>query len=881
MPKLVKLLPDNFMNAEQSRLNDHYTKKINWLKWGPYVSERQWGTVREDYSANGDAWNYLSHDMARSKAYRWGEDGLGGFSDDHQHLCMSLALWNGQDSILKERLFGLTNGEGNHGEDVKELYYYLDATPSHSYQKLLYKYPQQSFPYEQLIKNNHQRSKKEPEYELIDTGVFEDNHYFDVFIEYFKNEPEDILACYTVYNRSTQPALLHLIPQLWFRNTWSWNEETTKPEITYMGNNTLILQSKELGDYYCYLDGQPKLLFTENETNHQRLYRTPNNSLYVKDGFNEHIVQNNTQAINPLLHGTKVAAWYQAEVPAGGCFQVKLRLTPQPKSDPFSGFDQIKADRMKEADVFYAAKQAADADEDEQLIMRQAWAGLLWSKQFYFYNINQWLTGDPEVHTPPVGHATGRNHRWVHFRAADIILMPDKWEYPWFAAWDLAFHCIAFGSIDPDFAKNQLCLLVKANYMHPNGQLPAYEWDFNDVNPPVHAMAAWRVFNLDRHQTGTPDYVFLEEIFQKLLLNFTWWVNQKDREGNNIFEGGFLGLDNIGIFNRSAPVPGGGHLEQADGSSWMAMYALNMTQIAMELSLQNPIYEEMAVKFSEHFLYIAGSIMQIGKDSLGLWDEEEGFYFDLLRKPDGSYDRLKLRSLVGLIPMFATIVFDEAKWRNLPYLKERLDSLKKERPDLAALVSRWKDTNGDEQHLLSLLRGHRMKRLLRRMLDPNEFLSDYGIRSLSKVYDKHPYAYWFNGEDFSVQYTPGESDTNMFGGNSNWRGPIWIPINYLLIQSLYTFQDYYTAEFRVEYPTHSGNFYSLAEIANALSARITNIFRRNEKGERPVFGGNIKFNQDPHFKDYILFYEYFHGDTGSGLGASHQTGWTALLTVLR
>jgi len=869
------------MNAEQKRIDQQYSGKAEWLKWGPYVSDRAWGTVREDYSDNGDAWNFTTHDMARSKAYRWGEDGLAGFCDEHQHLCIGLALWNGKDPILKERLFGLTNSEGNHGEDVKELYYYIDATPTHSYQKMLYKYPQQAFPYKPLIDENKRRSKSEPEFELIDTGLFDHDEYFDVFTEYAKNDTEDILVCYTIYNRSNKSAPLHILPQLWYRNTWIWNETDTKPLITYEGNNTLFFHSDIRGDYYCYMDGLPEFLFTDNETNLQKLYNATNSSSFVKDGINERVVNGNEKAVNENKEGTKVAAWYQADIPAESSIQIRLRFSNKKITAPFTDFNSIVTTGSKEADEFYKVKQALVTVADERMVQRQAWAGMLWSKQFYSYNINQWLNGDNNQPPPPPGHQQGRNKHWKHFVADNIMSMPDKWEYPWFAAWDLAFHCIAFAPIDPDFAKAQLRLLVKANFMHPSGQLPAYEWDFSDVNPPVHAMAAWRVFKTDRQLKGVADVAFLEEIFQKLLLNFTWWVNRKDREGNNIFEGGFLGLDNIGVFNRSAPVPGGGHLEQADGTSWMAMYALNMTEIAMELSLHNIVYESMAVKFAEHFLYIAGSIMSMGEDSLGLWDDEDGFYYDLLRKPDLSYDRLKLRTLVGLIPMFATIVFDEAKWTNLPYMKERLDCLNTERPDLAELVSRWRDTKGNEQHLLSLLRGHRMKLLLHRMLDPKEFLSDYGIRSVSKVYERKPYEYWLNSEDYSVRYTPGESDTNMFGGNSNWRGPIWMPINFLLIESLYAFQEYYTDDFKVEYPINSGKYFSLAQIADSLGYRLKSIFLRNEKGERPVFGGHQKMNKDPHFKDYILFYEYFHGDTGKGLGASHQTGWTGLIAVLR
>ncbi|MVN21600.1 MGH1-like glycoside hydrolase domain-containing protein [Mucilaginibacter arboris] len=865
--------------AEQSRLNDNYSGTKNWLKWGPYLSERQWGTVREDYSANGDAWNYITHDMARSKAYRWGEEGIGGFSDDKQLLCLGLALWNGKDPILKERLFGLTNSEGNHGEDVKELYYYLDSTPTHSYMKMLYKYTQEAYPYEQLINENQRRGKLEPEFELIDTGLFDQDRYFDVFIEYIKNAEDDILIQYTIYNRGDQNADLHVLPQLWFRNTWSWNPNSTKPQITHQDKSTLLLQS-QLGNYYCHIDGNTELLFTENETNNERLYHSANASAFVKDGINDRIINNNLSAVNPQKKGTKAAAWFKLSVPAKQSMQVKLRLSNNHQTDPFDDFDNIVNLRIKEADGFYADKQQTTTHADERLVQRQAFAGMLWSKQYFFYDVNSWLNGDAGQPVPPQSRFKGRNHNWKHFIADNILSMPDKWEYPWFAAWDLAFHCLTFGQIDPDFAKKQLDLLISARYIHPNGQLPAYEWDFSDVNPPVHALAAWQLYQLDKQVNQKEDILFLEGVFQKLLLNFTWWVNQKDSEGNNIFEGGFLGLDNIGVFNRSAPIPGGGFLEQADGSSWMAMYALNMLQISIELALYNPVYENMSIKFAEHFLYIAGSIAYMGEDSLGLWDDQDGFYYDLFRKPDGESDRLRLRTLVGLIPMFATIVFDENKWNKLPHLKERLDWFMEQRPDLVRLVSYWKDTKGTEQHLFSLLRGHRMKLLLRRMLDPNEFLSDYGIRSISKEYLDHPYHYLLNGNDYEVRYNPAESDTGMFGGNSNWRGPIWMPINYLIIQALLSFQEYYTDDFKVEYPTGSGSYHSLAQIAASLSNRLKSIFLRNEKGERPVFGGYKKFNLDPHFKDYILFHEYFHGDTGKGLGASHQTGWTGLIALL-
>jgi len=868
------------ITTEQSRINDNYSGHNNWLKWGPYLTERQWGTVREDYSANGDAWNYITHDMARSKAYRWGEEGIGGFSDDKQLLCLGLGLWNGKDPILKERLFGLTNGEGNHGEDVKELYYYLDSTPTHSYMKMLYKYTQDAYPYSWLIDENKRRGRLDPEFELIDTGLFDQDRYFDVFIEFIKNKEDDILIQYTIHNRGNENAALHVLPQFWFRNTWSWNPEQAKPKISHQDKSTLLLECEQLGKYYCHIDKDAELLFTENETNNERLYNSPNASPFVKDGIHNRVVNNNTAAVNPQKEGTKAAIWYQLNVPAGQSAQLRLRLSVNHQPDPFDDFDSIVNTRKTEADLFYAEKQKNLTNADERLVQRQAFAGMLWSKQYYFYNVNSWLKGDPGFTPPPKSRLQGRNHTWKHFIADDILSMPDKWEYPWFAAWDLAFHCITFAAIDPDFAKNQLSLLVGATYIHPNGQLPAYEWDFSDVNPPVHALAAWHLYQLDKKVNGKEDMLFLEGIFQKLLLNFTWWVNQKDSEGNNVFEGGFLGLDNIGVFNRSAAVPGGGFLEQADGSSWMATYAVSMMQISIELAVYNPVYESMAIKFAEHFLYMAGSIANMGEDSLGLWDDQDGFYYDLFRKPDGTNDRLRLRTLVGLIPMFAVIVFDEHKWNKLPQLRDQLDRFMNQRPDLVQLVSYWKDTKGDEQHLFSLLRGHRMKLLLRRMLDANEFLSDYGIRSISKQYQDQPYHYVLNGTDYEVKYDPAESDSNMFGGNSNWRGPIWMPINYMLIQSLQKFQEYYTDDFKVEYPTHSGKYYPLSEIAASLGQRLKNIFLRDEKGERPVFGGYEKLNRDPHFKDYILFHEYFHGDTGKGLGASHQTGWTGLIALL-
>jgi len=866
-------------DAEQDRITDQYKNNRNWLKWGPYVAERQWGTVREDYSPQGEPWQYTTHDTARSTAFRWGEEAIAGISDDQQQLCVALALWNGKDPILKERFFGLTNGEGNHGEDVKELYYYLDSTPTHSYMKMLYKYPQESFPYNQLVEENAKRNREQPEFEISDTGIFDDDKYFDVFITYAKYSEDDILVEYTVVNRGEAAADIHVLPQLWFRNYWSMQEKQIKPSITAISKNQLLLCSDGLGKLYCYADGNPTFLFTENETNISKLYGKANSASYFKDGINNFLVEGIESAVNPAKGGTKVAIHYSCRLEAKARATFSIRLTNTALKTPFADAEHMLKLRKQEADAFYDSRHRQNCGEEEKNVQRQAWAGLLWSKQFYNYDVNEWLNGHSGS-AAPVKRSTGRNHHWRHFLAKDIILMPDKWEYPWFAAWDLAFHCIALAPIDPDFAKKQLRLLVSNNYLHPNGQLPAYEWDFTDTNPPVHAMAAYKVYQLDKKFKGEGDLVFLEGVFQKLLLNFTWWVNQKDSEGNNIFEGGFLGLDNIGVFNRSEAVPGGGFLEQADGTSWMAMYALDMLQISIELAVHNPTYEDMAIKFSEHFLFIAGSMSNMGENHAGLWDEQDGFYYDLLRKPDGNWDRLRVRTLVGLIPMFAVIVFSDRDWKDLPKLKSRLEAFMSQRPDLVQLVSHWEDNSGNDKHLFSLLRGHRMKMLLRRMLDTTEFLSEYGIRSISKIYQTEPYRYWLNGSDYSVKYIPAESDTGTFGGNSNWRGPIWFPINYLLIDALKHFHEYYTDDFRVEYPTGSNEFFSLAEIAEKLSQRLKSLFLKNADGERAIYAGNSKFNHDPYFKDYILFYEYFNGDTGEGLGASHQTGWTALVALL-
>ncbi len=851
-----------------------------WRKWGPYLSERQWGTVREDYSAGGDAWDFISHDMARSKAYRWGEDGIGGLSDDQQFLCLAISLWNGKDPILKERLFGLTNSEGNHGEDVKEQYYYLDNVPSHSYMKMLYKYPQQVFPYQKLLDESRKRGKFDPEFELMDTGIFDKDEYFDVFIEYAKNGTEDILIKYTIHNRADADATLHFLPTLWFRNTLDWSG-SNKPVISPMDEKLLMLQTKKFGDYYCHLEDEAPFLFTENETNNERLYHVANASPYVKDGINDYVVNGDEHAISPQQSGTKVAIHYPLNLPAKSSVTMKLRLANKKIKTPFKDFDKIFTAQLAFADEFYAEKQK-NKNNDECLVQRQAWAGMLWSKQFYYYFVKQWLEGDEDQIPPPQSHQNGRNADWKHMMAGDIISMPDNWEYPWFAAWDLAFHCVPLASIDAPFAKDQILLLLMERYMHPNGQLPAYEWNFSDVNPPVHSLAAWKVYQMDKNQTGKGDIAFLQKVFHKLLLNFNWWVNRKDTEGNNIFEGGFLGLDNIGIFDRSKPLPGGGILEQSDGTSWMAMYALNMMRIAMELSYDNIVYEDMAIKFSEHFFYIAGAMANMANTAgAGLWDEEDGFYYDMLRSPDGSWNRLRLRTLVGLLPLIAVEVIEEKNWRKLPGLVSHIKWFTDQRPDLASLVSNWEGTNDEGSlQLLSLLRGHRMKCLLRRMLDENEFFSDYGIRSISKIYGEHPFEYHLDGQTFTVKYAPAESDTGMFGGNSNWRGPIWMPVNYLLVEAMHRFHDYYGDDFKIEMPVGSGNYTTIKDAANQVSNRLKSIFMKDEQGRRAVFGENEKLQTDEHFKDYILFHEYFNGDDGKGLGASHQTGWTGLVALL-
>jgi len=859
------------MNEEQSRL-----KEPDWKKWGPYVSDRQWGTVREDYSADGDAWNYITHDMARSKTYRWGEEGIAGICDNQQLLCFAIALWNKKDPIIKERYFGLSNPEGNHGEDVKELYYYLDNTPTHAYMKMLYKYPQQEFPYGYLLDENKRRTRNDPEFEIIDTGIFDQNNYFDVFVEYAKNAPDDILIKITINNHSNQDAALNVMPTVWFRNTWAWGYDDYKPQLSADSDGVIEVYHKDLGQLWLKAEGDTELLFCDNETNTQKLYNADNSQPYHKDGINDHITKN-ADTINAEKKGTKAAVNYDRTVPANQSITLRLRLSADAKND-FGDFDQLFNIRSAEADAFYKDLQKNQTDTDRTMIQRQAFAGMLWSKQFYYYNIHQWLGGDPAEPPPPVQRLSGRNIQWQHLNNRDIISMPDKWEYPWFAAWDLAFHSLALATVDIDFAKNQLMLLVRDWYMHPNGQLPAYEWSFGDANPPVHAMAAWKIYNQEKlANNGKGDLYFLERVFHKLMLNFTWWVNRKDVNGNNVFEGGFLGLDNIGVFDRNTQLPMGEHLEQVDGTGWMAMYSLNLMRIAAELALSDKAYADIASKFFEHFIYIAGAMATMGADSQGLWDDSDGFFYDQLRRADNTTEQMKVRSMVGLIPLFATEVLDDADIVNNPIFKNRLTWFAENRPDLASLVSRWNEESSSGKHLISLLRGYRMKSLLKYMLDENEFLSPHGIRSVSKYHLNNPYYVNVNGMEYNMTYKPAESDSGLFGGNSNWRGPVWMPVNFMIIESLYRYHEYYGDTFKIECPTDSGNFMNLKEVGDEIYSRISKIFLRDATNNRPVFGNNSKIQTDPAFKDHILFHEYFDGDTGKGLGASHQTGWTGLI----
>jgi len=861
------------MNAEQERLT-----QPEWKKWGPYVSDRQWGTVREDYSADGNAWKFTTHDMARSKAWRWGEDGIAGICDEKQLLCFSLALWNKKDPFLKERYFGLTNDEGNHGEDVKELYYYLDATPTHSYMKMLYKYPQQEYPYQWLIDENKQRGRQQDEFEIIDTGIFSNNEYFDVFTEYAKTGTDDILIKISICNRSNKPASLFVVPTLWFRNTWAWGRHPYKPMLFQQNNNAIQIQHESLDVKQLYFENGDTL-FCDNETNNQRLYNSANITSYPKDGINDHIIHE-VQTINPAKKGTKAAVRSDIIVAPGECHVIRLRLTNKDIEQPFDAFDNLLQQSIAEADEFYSEIQKHIESHEERAIQRQAFAGMLWNKQFYYYKVEQWLEGDPSTPTPPPERWHGRNATWRQLNNEDIISVPDKWEFPWYASWDLAFHCVTLAMIDPVFAKQQLLLLTQEWYIKAAGAFPAYEWALSDVNPPVHAGAVYQVFKQDEKITGKKDYFFLEAAFHKLIINFTWWVNRKDHSNNNIFEGGFLGLDNISVFDRSTPLANGAVMEQADATSWMAMYALNMLRISLELANADKAYTGMTTKFFEHFLYIAGAMASMGEGNSGLWDNDDEFFYDQIRLPDNSINKIKVKSMVGLIPLFAVQVLTKETLRDNPVFAERMEWFLHHRPDLAALVSRWYEEGQEDKHLFSLLRGHRMKRLLSRALDETEFLSDYGIRSLSKKYESHPF--YISTDDIStaIKYTPGESDSAMYGGNSNWRGPIWMPMNFLIIESLRKFHLFYSDDFKIEYPTASGNYITLKETATELANRLLKIFLKDVNGKRPVFGNNVKLQTDPEFSDYILFHEYFHGDSGKGLGASHQTGWSGLIANL-
>ncbi len=874
-------------NPETVRLRDARMPNTPWRKWGPYLSERQWGTVREDYSKDGNAWDYFSHDQARSRAYHWGEDGLAGISDDQQALCFALALWNGRDPILKERLFGLTNSEGNHGEDVKEYYFYLDSTPTHSYMKYLYKYPQSAYPYDDLVATNRQRSRNDMEYELLYTGAFNDDRYFDVFVEYAKNTPEDILIQITVCNRGPEAATLQVLPTLWFRNTWTWWPDVTKPALTQVAgkNGTHIVAAAhvDLGNRFLYCDKDVPLLFTENETNNERIFGTPNASPFVKDGINNFVVSGKQDAINPEHTGTKASAQYQLTVGAGKTTTIRLRLSdraPAAMREPFgSAFGQIVQSRQREADEFYRAIAPERVTEDEALVMRQALAGMLWTKQFFFFDVDKWLT---EHGDDPMGHhgRVMRNSEWFHMVNKHVISMPDKWEYPWYAAWDLAFHAIALSAVDLDFAKEQLRLMLGVNFLHPTGQIPAYEWNFSDVNPPVHAWATLFLYRTEQALTGAGDLEFLKRSFSKLMLNFDWWVNRKDRFGKNLFEGGFLGLDNIGVFDRSSPLPTGGHLEQADGTAWVSLFCQNMLEISIELAAYDPTYEDMAVKFADHFLLIAHALNHMGDG--GMWDEEDGFYYDVLRLPDGSARRLKVRSMVGLLPLCATSVIEPWQRERVPNvaraLRERLDRMPELRESIHATGIGHRGYG--ERGIAALVNEERLRRILSRMLDENEFLSPYGIRAISRFHDGHPYVVNVEGQEYRVNYLPAESDTGMFGGNSNWRGPVWMPVNAVLIRALLSYYLYYGDTFKIECPTGSGNLMNLFEVAREIANRLTRIFLRDDAGRRPVHGGTEKFQSAPYWKDCLQFYEYFHGDDGAGLGASRQTGWTGIVAKL-
>jgi hypothetical protein len=878
------------MTRENRRLEEA-REGTAWRKWGPYLSERQWGTVREDYSKDGNAWDYFSHDQARSRAYRWGEDGLAGISDDQQYLCFALALWNGKDPILKERLFGLTNSEGNHGEDVKEYYFYLDSTPTHSYMKYLYKYPQGAFPYDELVATNQKRTRHDFEYELLDTGIFDDDRYFDVFVEYAKHTPDDILIKITVWNRGPEPASLQILPTLWFRNTWSWTEGVVRPILRRAGGakhaSVVATSHPKLGERFLYCEGDAPLLFTENETNSERIFGAPNRTPYVKDAINNFIVHQKSDGINPEETGTKVSPHYCLTVSPGQCEVIRLRLNDispgdldanhlAAKRNPFGEhFDAAVRTRQEEADQFYATVIPSKLDADARMVMRQALGGMLWSKQFYNFDVDKWLEEHGAGPFQPK-QRVARNRHWHHMYNADVISMPDKWEYPWYAAWDLAFHIIALSLVDEEFSKQQLDLMLEGRYIHPNGQLPAYEWNFGDVNPPVHAWSTMFTYRLEKARRGHGDLDWLERSFQKLLLNFTWWVNRKDRTDKNVFEGGFLGLDNIGVFDRSAPLPTGGYLEQADGTAWMALFSQNMLEIAVQLALERSAYAEMCVKFAEHFVWIASAMMHAGEDT-GMWDEEDGFFYDVLRLQDGKSQRLKVRSMVGLVPLCAVTVFEGELIAKYPEIAQRMRRLLLARPELTAYIHDPAKPGRSGRLMTAVLNETNLRRVLTKMLDENEFLSPYGVRSLSRHHSEHPYVFHAGKQDYSVSYLPAESDTSMFGGNSNWRGPIWMPVNGLIIRALLMYFTYYGEDFTIECPTGSGRRMNLYQVAEELARRLTSIFLRDKDGRRPVYGETARFQQDPNWRDCLLFYEYFHGDNGVGLGASHQTGWTGTI----
>ena len=864
--------------VEQKRLNEAREQGIPWKKWGPYLSERQWGTVREDYSHDGNAWNYFSHDQSRSRAYHWGEDGLAGISDDKQQLCFALALWNERDPILKERLFGLTNSEGNHGEDVKEYYFYIDSTPTHSYMKYLYKYPQREYPYSDLVETNKRRSREEMEYELLDTGIFDDDRYFDVFVEYAKADPEDLLIKISVYNRGPEPAQLHVLPTLWFRNVWSWGDEQPKGTVRQSNDQWIAASHPNLGEFTLQCEGATELLFTDNESNARRLWGQPNPSPYVKDAFHEYVVAGRTEAVNPAKTGSKAAAHYVLDVPAGGSKVLRLRLSNKPDAAAFAKFDDIFAARLADANEFYDRITPKNLTEDERRVHRQALAGMLWSKQYYYFDLDRWLSEHDSHPLTSSGKGAARNPEWFHMLNRDVISMPDKWEYPWYAAWDLAFHTIALSLVDFDFAKEQLLLMLRTLYSHPNGQIPAYEWNFSDVNPPVHAWATLFLYRVES-ELGRADLRFLERSFQGLMLNFNWWVNRKDPEGKNVFAGGFLGLDNIGVFDRSSPLPTGGHLDQADGTAWMAFYCLCMLEIALILTEYDTLYEELAYRFVEHFAWITYAMDRIGVNKDEMWDSADGFFYDLLHLPDGEAIRLKIRSMVGLLPLCAATIFEPGTMAHHPRIVELMDLFRKRHPEVVKQIS---VADGSfigyrDRRLTAVCNKEKLERILAYMLDENEFLSPYGIRSLSKYHRDHPFVFHLSGQEYKVEYLPAESNTGMFGGNSNWRGPIWMPVNGLIIRGLLLMYPFYGPDFKVECPTGSGKYMTLFEVAKEISSRLSKIFVRDENGRRPVYGGTKKFQEDPYWKDYILFYEYFHGDNGAGLGASHQTGWTGLI----